>query len=861
MMFKGLSPRAHKIISIFAQEEARKHNNDQIFPEHIILAILKSGEGLGYAVIKQLKINPLALQLEIEKKIPKNPLPTYIYADIPPSRRLSTMIDYAAVESRSLGQDYIGTEHLLLAAVKEEKSTVADFFDTAGINFETVRKTVIQILRTYGNSIGSSHKNLDSNVSKTYSAKNSYVMSSNPFFTAGTQNQRHVPSVLKEFSRDLTQKAKEGALDPVVGRTKEIDRIIQILSRRTKNNPVLVGEPGVGKTAIVEGLAQRIVSGDVPRNLFNKQILTLDLASVIAGTKYRGEFEERIKKIITEIADNKNIVLFIDELHTIIGAGGAEGAMDASNIIKPALSRGELQCIGATTIKEYRKYFEKDAALERRFQTVNVEEPSIEETKQILQGLKKRYEDFHGVYYEDDVIDSIVRYSNRFITERFLPDKAIDVMDEAGAMKKITQAVPPVELTELEEKITRLTAEKQQLVINQDYEKAAQVRDEVRELRNQLETVRNYWQEKDDSFSHKVTINDINSVLSSITGIPLDTIDTAETQRLLKMEQELHKTVIGQNEAVSTITSAIRRARAGVSSARRPMGSFIFLGPTGVGKTLLAKTLAKFLFGSEDALVRIDMSDYMEKHNSSKLVGAPPGYVGYEEGGTLTEKIRRNPYSVVLLDEIEKAHSDVFNLLLQILEEGELKDSLGHTVNFRNTVIIMTSNAGARQISNSNRLGFNRFDNDIIDYSDIKSNAMNELKKLMSPELINRIDDIIVFDSLSKEEVAQILEIQLSELSARLNEQGFELTVKSGAKNYLIENGYEPAYGARPMRRLIQREIEDPVAFAIISGKASTANEIVIDFKKEKITISYRGKKEAKQDHSEALEHIEELAK
>ena len=859
-MFKGLSPRAQKIISIFAQEEARKHNNDQILPEHLILAILKSGEGLGYAVIKQLKINPLALQLEIEKKIPKNPLPTYIYTDIPPSRRLSTMIDYAAVESRSLGQDYIGTEHLLLAAVKEEKSTVSQFFDVSGINFETVRKTVIQVLRTYGNSIGSNHKTLDSATNKQYSGRNSFVVSSNPFFSTAPQNQRSTPSVLKEFSRDLTQKAKEGSLDPVVGRTKEIDRIIQILSRRTKNNPVLVGEPGVGKTAIVEGLAQRIVSGDVPRNLLNKQILTLDLASVIAGTKYRGEFEERIKRIIKEIADNKNIVLFIDELHTIIGAGGAEGAMDASNIIKPALSRGEMQCIGATTIKEYRKHFEKDAALERRFQKVNVEEPSIEETKQILQGLRKRYEDFHGVSYEDDVIDSIVRYSSRFITERFLPDKAIDVMDEAGAMKKITQAVPPIELTELEEKINRLTSEKQQLVINQDYEKAAKVRDEVRELRNQLDIVRNYWQEKDESFSNKVTINDINSVLSSITGIPLDTIDSAETKKLLGMEAELHKTVIGQNEAVSTITSAIRRSRAGVSSGKRPLGSFIFLGPTGVGKTLLAKTLAKFLFGSEDSLVRIDMSDYMEKHNSSKLVGAPPGYVGYEEGGTLTEKIRRNPYSVVLLDEIEKAHSDIFNLLLQVLEEGELKDSLGHTVNFRNTVIIMTSNAGARQISNSNRMGFNRFDNEIIDYSDIKSNAMNELKKLMSPELINRIDDIIVFDSLSKEEVSRILEIQIAELADRLKEQGFVLNLKASAKNYLIEHGYEPLYGARPMRRLIQREIEDPVAYAIISGKTENMDEIVIDYKKDKIVISYRRKRVIKHT-DETLEPVEELAK
>ncbi len=861
-MFKGLSPRAQKIISIFAQEEARKHNNDQILPEHLILAILKSGEGLGYAVIKQLKINPLALQLEIEKKIPKKSSSDniYIYTDIPPSRRLSTMIDYAAVESRSLGQDYIGTEHLLLAAVKEEKSTIAQFFDISGINFETVRKTVIQVLRTYGNSIGSSHKTPDSGTTKQYPGRNSFVVSSNPFFSTTPQNQRPAPSILKEFSRDLTQKAREGSLDPVVGRTKEIDRIIQILSRRTKNNPVLVGEPGVGKTAIVEGLAQRIVSGDVPRNLINKQILTLDLASVIAGTKYRGEFEERIKRIIKEIADNKNIVLFIDELHTIIGAGGAEGAMDASNIIKPALSRGEMQCIGATTIKEYRKHFEKDAALERRFQKVNVEEPSIEETKQILQGLRKRYEDFHGVFYEDDVIDSIVRYSSRFITERFLPDKAIDVMDEAGAMKKITQAVPPIELTELEEKINRLTAEKQQLVINQDYEKAAKVRDEVRELRNQLDIVRNYWQERDDSFSNKVTISDVNSVLSSITGIPLDTIDSAETKRLLRMETELHKTVIGQNEAVSTITSAIRRSRAGVSSGKRPLGSFIFLGPTGVGKTLLAKTLAKFLFGSEDSLVRIDMSDYMEKHNSSKLVGAPPGYVGYEEGGTLTEKIRRNPYSVVLLDEIEKAHSDIFNLLLQVLEEGELKDSLGHTVNFRNTVIIMTSNAGARQISNSNRMGFNRFDNEIIDYSDIKSNAMNELKKLMSPELINRIDDIIVFDSLSKEEVSKILEIQLAELADRLKEQGFALNVKASAKNYLIENGYEPSYGARPMRRLIQREIEDPVAYAIISGKTEKTDEIVIDYKREKIVITYRRKKIVKHT-DETLEPVEELAK
>ncbi len=814
-MIKALSANLQKLLTTGAQSEARRTGSEQLLPEHVILALLKSSEGVAYNALQALNINLLSLQFALEQSLPVSG-PIALLGDIPPSKRLRVMLDVAAIESNAAHRDFIGTEHFLLASIREEKSVMSHFFKNASVTPDEIRSVVARIT-------GADNKN-----------NSSQWVNSLERQTSGKQNSQNInekqsASYLAEFSRDITEKARSGELDPVVGRDKEIQRVIQILARRTKNNPVLIGEPGVGKTAIVEGLAQNIVSENVPRILLNKKIFTLDLGQVIAGTKFRGEFEERIKRIMKELRENKNIILFIDELHTLIGAGSGEGTMDASNMLKPALSRGELQCIGATTLKEYRKYFEKDAALERRFQMVKVEEPNDKECEMILEGIKPKYEKYHGVKYEDDVIKTIVKLSRRYLTERFMPDKAIDLLDEAGAMKKVEVDPKPKELDELEKQIEQLSEQKKALVQNQNYEAAAGIRDEVRELKKRFDSISEYWHSNISHTNTPVTSADVCKVISLMTGIPLNQLDANETSRLVNMEEEIHKTVIGQHEAISAISSAIRRSRSGVSSGRRPSGSFLFLGPTGVGKTLLAKTLSKFLFGNEDALIRIDMSDYMEKHNASRLVGAPPGYVGYEEGGILTEKVRRNPYCVILLDEIEKAHHDVFNLLLQVLEEGELTDTLGHVVNFRNAVIIMTSNAGAKQITAGSTVGFNPGTQDILTYKEIKTNALAELKKIMSPELLNRIDDILVFTSLSREEIAAIMENQIAELSERINELGICLSFTEEAKTYLIENGYDPSYGARPMRRLIQREIEDKIATQIISGTCTAGDTIVID--------------------------------
>ena len=855
-MFKGLTDRAKKILTVLAQEEGRKNGSDQLLPEHVLLAIIRQGDGRAVLILKALKINILSFQLALEQSLPLK-ASAVSFGELPPSRRFKTMLNMAQIEARSFRQEYVGTEHLLLAAIKEEKSICAEFFEKHNLTIEDARKAADILSRASNDEI---QNNIDSD--RDYQSQPKYpvfpqmqaVNGSAGNMNAQQQGRAQTAGILKNYSRDLTALARAQKLDPVIGRDAEITRVIQILSRRSKNNPVLVGEPGVGKTAIVEGLAQRIVAERVPRNLCKKRVLTLDLASVVAGTKYRGEFEERFKRIMKEATENKNIILFIDELHTLIGTGGAEGAMDASNLLKPALSRGEIQCIGATTSKEFRQYFEKDAALARRFQKVNVEEPSDADVRLILDGLKKKYEEFHGVIYDDDVVDTILRYSRRFITDRFFPDKAIDVLDEAGSMKKIAADIRPPELSDIENNIEQLNKEKQQLVNSQNYERAAEVRDQVRELRQKLDIVRNYWQMADVNGSNVVSSNDIKKVLAIMTGIPLENIDTSESSKLINMEAELHKTVVGQDEAVSLISSAIRRSRSGISSVRRPLGSFIFLGPTGVGKTLLAKTLAKFLFGTEDSLIRIDMSDFMEKHNASRLVGAPPGYVGYEEGGVLTEKVRKNPYSVVLLDEIEKAHPDVFNLLLQVLEEGELKDNLGHSVNFRNTVIIMTSNAGARQITTDSRVGFSNLESGLLEYEDIKTNALAELKKLLSPELLNRIDDTVVFTALSKEEVAVILHIQLKELESRLAEQGLTLIVKPAACDFLVENGYDPQYGARPMRRLIQRHIEDSLSIKLLSGEAEGKSSVVVDYKNDEFVVSFKKnqkRKSAEKTHAE----------
>ena len=840
---KNFSPRAKEIVSVFAQDEARKLGSKQLLPEHVILAMIKNKEGLAYQVFEKLLLEPDALLDFIEKFFADEPK-TPTLDTLPVSRRYQQLIDIADIEANALHNDYIGTEHLLLAAIREEGSITNRFFKAADYTIMDARFVIMELQTEHNSSIRQARaESLVDTVFKSLLGDGNGLFD---VFDESVQNQKNQKNdktqnkkkelFLSEYSRDLTKLAREKKQDPVVGRDKEIHRVIQILARRTKNNPVLTGEPGVGKTAIVEGLAQRIAAGNVPTELLKKRILSLDLAAVVAGTKYRGEFEERMKKILNELQEDKDIILFIDELHAIIGAGGNEGTMDASNIMKPALSRGEIQIIGATTTKEYTRHIERDLALERRFQVVKVEEPNVDETEQILQGIKEKYEKYHNVVYADDVIPTIVRLSKRYLPEKVLPDKAIDILDEAGAAKKILEEERPSELAFLEEKKKELEEEKRNLVLNQDYESAALVRDKVIDLKKKLNLYTNLWEKNGNRPAKVVSAEDIEKIISEMTGIPVEQMTASETERIIHMEDELHNTVIGQDSAVSSISGAIRRSRAGISSPKHPVGSFIFLGPTGVGKTQLAKALAKYLFGSEESLIRIDMSDYMEKHNASRLVGAPPGYVGYQEGGILTEKVRRHPYSVILLDEIEKAHPDIFNLLLQMLEEGELSDNLGHVVNFRNTVIIMTSNAGARQITNEGRVGFGTAEG-VMAYEEIKAGAMNELKKLLNPELINRIDDVIVFDALSKAQVSKILDTQLAELSDRLKDKNLTINIKPKAKEYLIEHGYNPAMGARPMKRLIRKEIEDPLSVEILSNQNSELNCVTIECICDKIKV------------------------
>lgn len=859
-MVISLSPRAQNLITILAQDEGRKSGSTQLLPEHVMLALLKSANSVGYAMLGELHINILEYKTALEQAPGIfGSMPSI--NEIPASSRLSTMLDIAMIESRALQNNYIGTEHLVLAAIREEGSATANFFRKSNISIEEARKSVPRaqagitpstMERDAHNLAKSIFQNLLSNGDGTLvRVQQENSQSTRARQKQQQQQQQQQPSFIQEFSRDITYLAREGLLDPVVGRDKEIHRLVKILSRRTKNNPILVGDPGVGKTAIVEGLAQRIAKGNVPSNLAKKQLLALDMAALVAGTKYRGEFEERMKRVMKETRENKNIILFIDELHTIIGAGGPEGAMDASNLIKPALSRGEIQVVGATTTREYTRYIERDTALERRFQVVKIGEPCDDDTISILEGIKSQFEEYHHVSYNADVIPAIVKLSRRYLPERCLPDKAIDILDEAGSAKKIEDGDRPKEFAELEESIAALVEEKRSLVENQDYEKAAVVRDKVLELRRQLEYYRQYWDAHTASHRRSVTVNDVAHVIGEMTGIPVEQLDSSESKRLVHMEEELHKTVIGQDEAVHLIAGAIRRNRAGISSPKHPMGSFIFLGPTGVGKTQLAKTLAKFLFGSEEMLVRIDMSDYMEKHNTSRLVGAPPGYVGYEDGGILTDAVRRHPYSVVLLDEIEKAHPDVFNLLLQLLEEGELTDSHGHVVNFRNTVVIMTSNAGARQITNAGKVGFSTTENgEIKPYDEIKSDALNELKKLLNPELINRINDIVVFTALSREQVGKILDIQFNELAVRVAEKNISISMTDEAHEYFVENGYEPEMGARPMRRLIQREIEEPLAIEILDRERRDTENVVVELSDGKIRVRFLEDADGEKDSS-----------
>ena len=804
-MFKGLTKRAQKILALIAQEEAKRFHADQLLPEHIVLALLKEGEGQALKILKKLGIEPVQLQVEIENNVFKN-RGGFLLGDVPLSKRGRKVLEDSAEEARKFNHEYIGTEHLLLAAAKEPGSVVSMFLASRGITTEILRDTVAEM----------------SEISKSDSKISKQIAVSRKTVSPGGKNT----PLLNEFSRDLTEMANAGLLDPVIGRETEINRVIQILARRTKNNPILLGEPGV---------AARIAARKAPDVLYDKRVMVLDLASVIAGTKYRGEFEERLKRIMKEIKTAGDIILFIDEIHTIVGAGGAEGAIDASNMLKPALSRGEIQCIGATTLSEYRKNIEKDTALERRFQPVLVEEPSISETMDILEGIKSYYEDFHNVTYSDDAVRIVTRLAARYITDRLLPDKAIDILDEAGARKRIAARVKPEQLENIDKQLEELNLEKKTYVNNQDYEKAAAIRDKINTLREEKDIIESSWKETVRVRHNLIDESDIYQVLSEITGIPVSRIAESESEKLLKIENYLHETVIGQEEAINAVSSAIRRRRAGISSHTRPLGSFIFLGPTGVGKTLLAKTLAEFLFGSKDSLIRVDMSDYMEKHNSSRLVGSPPGYIGYDEGGVLTEKVRRKPYCVVLFDEIEKAHPDVFNLLLQILEEGEIQDNLGHRVSFRNAVIIMTSNAGARDISTGFSLGFKQ--NTEITYNEIKSSALNELKRIFRPEFLNRVDETVVFDSLTKEQMARIFDNMVEELKERLLEKRIKIIVTEDAKNHLLKKGWDSRYGARPLRRVIQQDIEDQLSTMIISGKITENSTAVIGFEDNAIII------------------------
>ena len=786
-MFNRFTERARKVL-VLAKEEARRFNHDYIGTEHMLLGLIREGEGVACAVLQNLGIDLDKIRVEIEKLVSPGNVAS-VLGDIPFTPRAKKALEFSAEEARGLGHNYIGTEHIFLGLLREQEGIASQVLFSLGVDLKRVKDEISSLLGEGGH----------------------------PHATEG-QTSSKTPA-LDSFGRDLAKLTKEGKVDPVIGRKMEIERVIQILSRRTKNNPVLLGEAGVGKTAIVEGLAQDIIKGDVPEVLRDKRIIVLDLALMIAGTKYRGQFEERIKAVMEEIKRSKDVILFIDELHTLVGAGAAEGAIDASNILKPALSRGEIQCIGATTFDEYRKHIEKDSALERRFQPIFVEANTIDETVKILEGLRDKYEAHHRVKFTDDSLEASAKLSERYVSGRFLPDKAIDLIDEAGARARLKVLTVPQEIKDLEEKILYIVTEKEALIKQQDFEKAARLRDDEKTLRFKLEGLRRDWSKKRDQITPEVGEEEIARLVSQITGVPIYRLEEKELKKLLKIEEELGKKVIGQADAIESIARSVRRARSGIKEPRRPIGSFMFLGPTGVGKTLLARALAEFMFGDEEALIQFDMSEYMEKFNVSRLVGAPPGYVGYDEGGQLTERIRRRPYSVVLLDEIEKAHPDVFNLLLQILEEGRLTDSYGRRVDFRNTIILMTSNVGADIIRKRGSLGYSvAAVSENISYGDMKDLLLDSVKRTFKPEFLNRMDEIIVFKPLGKEALEKIVEIEIGYLKQRVVPQGFEIILTPKARDFFVEKGFDPVFGARPLKRIIQRFLEDPLAEDIIKG-------------------------------------------
>ena len=782
-MFDRFTERARKVMSL-ARLEAQRFYHDYVGTEHILLALVKEGTGVAAVVLKKMGVDLKSIRDEIERTVERGPQPVSQNQQLPYTPRAKKVLELSLEEARNLGHHYIGTEHLLLGLLREHDGYAAQALMNLGLKLEDVREEVHNFL---GSDFQPDHQERPSKKTKS-----------------------DTPA-LDSFGRDLTELAREGKLDPVIGRRREIERVTQILSRRTKNNPVLLGEAGVGKTAIVEGFAQQLVAGSVPEMLRDRRIVVLDLALMVAGTKYRGQFEERIKAVMNEVRKAANVILFIDELHTLVGAGGAEGAIDASNVLKPALSRGEIQCIGATTLDEYRKYVEKDGALERRFQTIMVDPPSKSETLSILKGLRDRYEAHHRVHYTDPALRLAVDLSSRYITGRYLPDKAIDVMDEAGARVRIAATTKPPDLQQLEAQIQRLNEEKDTAVQQQQFERAAKIRDRADRLQEERRRTLQEWRESAQEAEGVVDEEIIAEVVSSMTGIPLTRLESEEAKRLLGMEEQVHQRVVSQDEAIHAVAKAVRRSRSGLKDPRRPVGCFIFLGPTGVGKTLLARALAEFMFGEDDALVQIDMSEYMEKHNVSRLVGAPPGYVGYEEGGQLTETIRRRPYAVVLLDEIEKAHSDIFNMLLQIMEEGRLTDSFGRHVDFKNVILIMTSNIGADVIRNQGGLGFIPQTGDQT-YEQMKTRLMNIVERHFRPEFLNRLDDTIVFRPLTKHDLKQIVDIEFGRVAERVGERGIAIELTPEAKGFLIEKGYSPQFGARPLRRAIEQHIEDPLA-------------------------------------------------
>lgn len=790
-MFDRFTDRARKVMAL-ARKEAQRFNHDFIGTEHILLGLIQEGSGVAANVLKNLGVEIEKIRREIEKNVQSGPSMVTM-GQLPFTPRAKKVLELSMEEANELGHNYIGTEHILLGLIRENDGVAAQVLLDLNMKLDDVRAEVLELL-------------------------GAEMQSENAIpTTSQAKSGRSKTPALDAFGRDLTELAREGKLDPVIGRQEEIERVIQILSRRTKNNPVLLGEPGVGKTAIVEGLAQDMINGNVPEILRDRRIVVLDLAMMVAGTKYRGQFEERIKAVMTEVRRVKNVVLLIDELHTLVGAGGAEGAIDASNVLKPALSRGEVQCIGATTLDEYRKFIEKDGALERRFQVIMVNPPLKAETVEILKGLRDKYEAHHRVQITDGAIETAVELATRYISGRFLPDKAIDVIDEAGSRVRMRTMTRPPDLKDLEREIEELNKEKEAAVSQQDFERAANLRDRADKLKKEKERVKREWREQASESGGVVDEEVVAETVSKMTRIPLTRLEKAESERLLTMEAEIGKTVVSQKGAVTSIARAVRRSRSGLKDPRRPVGSFIFLGPTGVGKTLVAKALAKFMFGEDDALIQIDMSEYMEKHNVSRLVGAPPGYVGFEEGGQLTEKIRRRPYAVILFDEVEKAHGDVFNMLLQIMEEGQLTDSFGRHIDFRNTVLIMTSNIGANIIKNQASLGFKRTSVD-RSHEDMKKDLLDEVEKHFRPEFLNRLDEVIVFQSLDREDLREIIDIEARYVQERLKSMGLDILLSEESKDYLIEQGYNPKFGARPLRRAIERYVEDPIAEEMLRG-------------------------------------------